>query len=202
MYFMSIRIFMVTSLLLLVSCKEVVDAPLGNISEIVPLVIEGDWVGSENDEVLELSIRNVRKGDYTIIIDQADGSFSGDMIVGSIGEKFIFNIESSSLRYQGKTIYEDVRSYYRLMGAYVDNGKLVVTPIDMDKFIELLSKEVKVGTKIITTTCGADNQLCNNFFKPSKVLEVKKTKELNNKLLENFEAIFPNEDSVTFNKLK
>lgn len=199
---MLIRIFIVTSFLLLVSCKEVVDAPLGNISEIMPLVIEGDWVASEDDDVLGLSIRNVRKGDYTIIIDQTGGSFSGDMIVGSIGDKFIFNIKSSSLRYKDKTIYEDVGSYYRLIGAYVDNGKLVVTPIDMDKFIKLLSNEVKVGTKIITTTCGEDNQLCNNFFKPSKILEVKKTKELNNKLFENFEAIFPNEDSVTFNKLK
>ncbi len=199
---MLMKIFIVTSFLLLVSCKEVVDTPLGNISEAASVAIEGDWVASENEDVVRLSIRNVRKGDYQIIIDQTDGSFSGNMIVGSIGDKLIFNIKSSSIRYQDKTVYEDIGSYYRLIGAYVDSGQLVVSPIDMDKFIALLSKEVKVGTKIITTTCGDDNQLCNNFFKPSKILEVKKTEELNKKISENFEAIFPNEDSMTFNRIK
>lgn len=184
---------------LLTACNDVLNKPLGGMNAPASLEqLEGSWIAEEGGA--QLSIVSTNKTDwYGFTYREQGKQTEGRFVVSYFKRKRVLNINLASVRVNGAPVVRESSQVFLMADAAVDDGQLLLTPADMDKFEKHFAQYFFASPIQAEALCKKDNELCATTFASGNVLISKRMRKFNDELIKKYRAVFPYKKQVVFN---
>lgn len=184
---------------LLTACNDVLNKPLGGMNAPASLEqLEGSWIAEEGGA--QLSIVSTNKTDwYGFTYREQGKQTEGRFVVSYFKRKRVLNIDLASVKVNGAPVVRESSQAFLMADAAVDDGQLLLTPADMDKFEKHFAQYFFASPIQAEALCKKDNELCTTTFASGNVLISKRMRKFNDELIKKYRAVFPYKKQVVFN---